>query len=71
MGAYEAPAFNTGALRFSLIQDRTVGITPLPIAFAVTNVAGAQTNGLYYVWSFGDGNATNGPSHVPRLADPE
>ncbi|MEI6786937.1 MAG: choice-of-anchor Q domain-containing protein [bacterium] len=60
MGAYEAPAFGAGPLRFSLLQDRIGGITPFPVAFIATNVAGAQTGGLHYSWNFGDGQTTNG-----------
>ena len=64
MGAYEAPAFGAGPLRFSLLQDRTAGITPFPVAFIATNVAGAQTSGLHYSWNFGDGQTASGSTRA-------
>ena len=62
MGAYEAPTFGSGPLQVSFIQDRTSGFPLLPVVFTVTSVSGSNTNGLYFRWTFGDGNTTNGAS---------
>jgi hypothetical protein len=59
MGAYEALDPTNGPLRGGFTADRTQGLVPLRVVFT-SSVAGANTNDLYYGWTFGDGNATNG-----------
>jgi hypothetical protein len=61
MGAYEALDATNGPLRFSFQANKSSGLSPLEVVLTVTRVAGADTNGLTFVWDLGNGVTNAGP----------